>query len=164
MKTFIPKVTPTRHAPSAAMMDWAQRQADVAYARLRLGDEGLETDSNAICASRGPVAPHRDTEGVSEGMRVIGLVLRSDGHRLNSDALHDSGCLEGLPLLPGTLYEIDPLDRHWTTVPNGSVAPELIFTVCVMFPDRRSAKTLAKDMWWTVLAASIDAMRTSQNT
>lgn len=159
---FVPKVTPTKHLPSAPMLAWAQSQADAAYLRLRLGDEGLETASDEICASRGPVAPHRDTEGVSEGMRVIGLVLRSDGHRLNSDALHDSGCTEGLPLLPGTLYEIDPLDRHWTTVPDGSVDPELIFTVCVMFPDRRSAKTLAKDMWWTVLAASIDALRAEQ--
>lgn len=157
--TFVPRVTRTKHRPSAGILQWAQEQADAAYARIRLGSEGMETQAMEICASNVPVAPHRDTEGTLPGMRIYGLVLRSDGHRLHSDALHAAGVAQGLPLSPGDLYEIDPFDRHWTTVPEGSRQCELIFSVHIMHPDGRSHQKLAHDMWWTVLKASIDAMR-----
>ncbi len=162
MTRIAPRVVKTRHVPTDGMNGWIQAQADAAYRRLRLGSDGLGTEADCICASDRPVAPHRDTEGVEPGMLVHGLVLRSDGHRLHSDRLHETGRPEGILLSPGDFYVIEPDDRHWTTVPDGSISPELIFTVCVMHPDGRSAKTLAKDMWWTVLAASIDALRAAR--
>lgn len=153
---FIPKVTSTKQRPTAAMLAWAQGKADEAYKRLRLGSDGLETDAVEVCASEGPVPPHRDEDGSKPGMRVVGLVIRSDGQRLHSDALHASGNTSGLPLKPGDLYEIDPFDRHWTTVPDGCVRSELIFTVNIMTPDGRDAQKLAHDMWWSLLKASIE--------
>lgn len=162
-KPFMPKTITTKHLPTAGMAAWAQAQADAAYAAYagpRLGEAALETASDRICAIRGPVPPHRDTEQVEPGMLVHGLVLRSDGHRLHSDRLHEAGVTEGLPLPAGTFYLIDPLDRHWTTVEDGddgAKAPQLIFTVNVMHPDGRRPAVLARDMWWSVLAASIEA-------
>lgn len=140
-------------------MIWVQAKADAAYERLRIGNEGLETDAVEVCASRGAVAPHRDDDGTDKGMRIFGLVLRSDGHRLHSDGLCETGNDEGLLLSPGDLYEIDPFDRHWTTVPASETQAQLIFTVAIMNPDGRSAKKLAHDFLWNLIAASINEMR-----
>lgn len=165
-KPFIPKVTRTKHAPSSAMLAWAQDKADAAYLRLRMGEEGLETEAVEICAANQAVGRHTDAEGkdpaMLAGMRIYGLVLRSDGHRLHSDALHAAGVTEGLPLSTGDLYEIDVFDAHWTTVPAMSENPQIVFTVNIMRPDKRSHLQLAHDMWWTVLAASIEGIRQSR--
>lgn len=160
---FIPKVTRTKHRVSAPVLAWAQRQADAAYAQTRFGEEGLETGAVEICASNRAVAPHVDADGKQdmnvEGMHIIGMVLRSDGHVLHTDALHAAGVTEGIPLAPGDVYEIDVFDRHWTTVPDGAVEPQIIFTVNIMRPDGRSHDKLGHDFKWTVLAASIEAMK-----
>lgn len=163
IKPFVPKVTHTKNLLSAPVLAWAQAQADAAYARTRFGEDGLETEAVEICASDRPVAPHADAEGKEDqvrGMRIYGLVIRSDGHRLHSDNLHAAGVIEGLPLAPGDVYEIDVFDRHWTTVPDDAGAkPQVIFTVSIMHPDGRNHAKLGHDFMWTVLAASIDAMK-----
>lgn len=160
---FIPKVTHTRVKLSAPVLAWAQKQADAAYSRTRLGEDGLETDAVEICASNRAVAPHVDADGKHdldiEGMHIIGMVIRSDGHRLHSDNMHASGNTEGILLSPGDVYEIDVFDRHWTTVPDDAVNPEIIFTVNIMRPDGRNHAKLGHDFMWTVLAASIEAMK-----
>lgn len=162
-RPFIAKVTRTKNLLTAPVLAWAQAQADAAYARTRMGEDGLETDAVEICAANGAVAPHVDAEGKAgldmTGMRIYGLVIRSDGHRLHTDTLHAAGVTEGLPLSPGDVYEIDVFDRHWTTVPEGAVEPQIIFTVSIMRPDGRSHAKLGHDFMWTVLAASIDAMK-----
>ena len=163
MKQFIPRVTRAGKTPSAPMLAWAQGRADEAYGRLRVGADGLETEAIEICASDRAVIPHRDTEGTAPGMRIYGLVLRSDGHRLHSDLLHEAGTTDGLELVPGDLYEINPFDRHWTTVPDDAVKPQIIFHVVVMHHDGRTPKKMAHDLWWNVLAASIDALRAQRD-
>lgn len=162
-KPFVPKVTRTKQKLSAPVLAWAQAQADAAYARTRFGEDGLETDAVEVCAARGPVAPHVDADGKEgidlTGMHIIGMVLRSDGHRLHSDNLHAAGVTEGLPLSRGDIYEIDVNDRHWTTVENGSRDAEIIFTVNIMRPDGRTPAKMAHDLTWTVVVASIEDMK-----
>lgn len=162
-RPFLTKVTRTRSAPSAPVLAWAQSKADEAYGRVRLGDDGLETAAIEICAANRAVAPHVDADGKPgmdlTGMRIFGMVLRSDGHRLHSDSLDAAGVTEGLALSPGDVYEIDVFDRHWTSVPPGAVDPQIIFTVNIMRPDGRTHAKLGHDLMWTVLAASIDEMR-----
>jgi hypothetical protein len=162
-KPFTPRVTRTKNLLSAPVLAWAQAQADAAYGEVRLGEDGMETAAVEICAANDAVAPHVDAEGKEgmdlTGMRIFGLVIRSDGHRLHTDALHAAGVTEGLPLAPGDVYEIDVFDRHWTSVPDGAVKPQIIFTVSIMRPDGRSHAKLGHDFMWTVLAASIESMR-----
>lgn len=162
-KPFLTKVTRTRNVLSAPVLAWAQAKADDAYGRTRLGDDGLETDAVEICAANRAVAPHVDADGKPDmdltGMRIMGMVIRSDGHRLHSDTLDAAGVPEGILLSPGDVYEIDVFDRHWTTVPDDAVDPQIIFTVNIMRPDGRSHAKLGHDLMWTVLAASIDELR-----
>ncbi len=152
MSPYLPNVTPTRHTPSQCMMQWVQAVADRAYAQERGGNTGLESEAVEVCCARGPVPPHVDNDGPVAGRRVVGLVLRSDGHVLHSDRLRAAGVVAGLPLRAGSLYQLDPSDRHWTECPGP--ASELIFSVHIMVPDRRKPVKLAHDMWWSLLAAS----------
>lgn len=160
---MVPRVHSTKHLPTPGLMAWAQRIADDAYGTARLVHHGFETDAFEICAARGPVRPHTDDHPGTDGMRIHGLVLRSDGHRLHTDALHAAGRKEGLELKAGDLYVMDVADRHWTTVPDGSDGAQLIFSVYIMAEDGRKPKDLAHDIFWSALAASIQAGTTRTN-
>lgn len=142
----------------APVLAWVQKQADLAYTGHRDGG-AMETMVSEICAKRGAVKRHTDDHPGTAGMKVKGLVLRSDGHRLHSDTLDAAGITEGLLLQAGDVYEIDITDPHWTTCP--SPESELIFSPYIMRDDGRSPKKLAHDMSWTLIAASLDATRSA---
>jgi hypothetical protein len=154
---MIPRVHTTKHVPTPGLMAWAQAIADAAFGTGLLSQHGFETDAFEICAAKGPVKPHTDDHPGTDGMRIHGLVLRSDGHRLHTDALHAAGVVEGIELKAGDLYVMDVTDRHWTTVPEGAYDAQLIFSVYIMAEDGRKPKALAHDIFWSALAASIQA-------
>lgn len=160
---FKPKVTRTKHFLSPPLKAWAQEKANQAYESLRYGDSGLSTEVEQICAIDRAVPPHIDAEEKGDmdltGMRIYGLVIRSDGHVLHSDALDAAGKTEGILLQEGDVYEIDVFDRHWTSVPSDLEKHELIFTVCIMKPDGRTHKKLGHDFKWTVLAGMVEERR-----
>ena len=162
MTTFVPRVTSTKRRLPAAVKAWAQEQATRSYQSPRFGEQGLETEAIEVCASRGPVLPHVDAwgkENLVRGMRIIGLVIRSDGHRLHSDNLEAAGVKEGLALREGDIYEIDVFDRHWTTAPGQPIDAEVIFSVHIMHPDGRKPDKLAHDYGWSLIAASIETLK-----
>lgn len=157
-RPLVPAVTRTRSIPSATVLDFVQATADAAYSSRTANDpQQLATAVDPICAIRGPVPRHTDDmQGVAAGMRIYGLVLRSDGHVLHSERLPPAG----IELRAGDLYCIDPFDPHWTTAP--SEAAELIFAVAICPPERRTPHKLAHDFLWTVIVASINAQRAEQ--
>jgi hypothetical protein len=79
-------------------------------------------------------------------MLVRGLVLRSDGHRLHSERLSAAGKPEGIQLVKGSFYELDPYDFHWTTVPDGPEDPMLLFYVEGDLPDHRTSQDIVDEM------------------
>lgn len=93
-----------------------------------------------------PVSRHQDLDGAKPGMLVRGLVLRSDGHRLHSERLSAAGRPEGIPLVKGSFYELDPYDFHWTTVPDGPEDPMLLFYVEGDLPDHRTSRDIVDEM------------------
>jgi hypothetical protein len=93
-----------------------------------------------------PVARHQDLDGALPDMLVRGLVLRSDGHRLHSERLDAAGVTEGIALVAGSFYELDPYDFHWTTVPKGPEDPLLVFYVEGDLPDERTPRVIADEM------------------
>lgn len=93
-----------------------------------------------------PVMRHQDLDGALPDMLVRGLVLRSDGHRLHSERLDAAGVTEGIALVAGSFYELDPYDFHWTTVPDGPEDPVLLFYVEGDLPDERTPRDIADEM------------------
>jgi hypothetical protein len=127
--------------------EWAEGVAAAAYSTDR--SEGrLETAVTAICAHRGPVPRHTDDHPGTDGMMIVGLVVKSEGHVLFTKSM----CGVGVQLEAGDLYYIDPSDPHWTECPHSD--SELIFSVNIMHLDR-PAKRLAQDMAWTLIAESM---------
>jgi hypothetical protein len=153
---MITKVTRLKPTISAPVRAWAQDKANAAYAGEREGGV-METMVTEVCAKRGAVGRHTDDHPGTAGFKVKGLVIRSDGHRLHSDSLDAAGITEGIELQAGDLYEIDVTDAHWTTCP--SPESELIFSPYIMADDGRSPKKLAHDISWSLIAASINALR-----
>lgn len=122
------------------------------------GEESeLSTNCYPICACRGGVPAHVDVMGGHErGKLIYGLVLRSEGHVLRTDAMVYEG-LPGILLKPGDLYELHPLDRHWTRTdqPDG----ELVFAAAFIEQvDPRFGKheKMAHDLLWETMASVTD--------
>jgi len=146
-KGFRPVVVNSAWKPSAETIRIAQRLGDEGLERhTDQDDETADTYLPGLYACRRAVERHQDLEGAKPGMHVYGLVIRSDGHRLHSDRLDAAGCPEGLPLKAGDFYDLDPYDPHWTTIPAGVAAADLIFYVEGEMPDDRSLGEVAETM------------------
>lgn len=122
------------------------------------GEEGeLSTDCYPICACEGPVPAHVDNmEGHHLGKLIYGLVLRSEGHVLRTVSQIDAG-LNGILLQPGDLYELHPLDRHWThtDTPGG----KLVFAAAFISQDDDrfgQLEKIAHDLRWEVMAQAME--------
>lgn len=100
--------------------------------------ESADTELRDLCASKGPVRIHTDVG--RPGMFVVGMVWRSDGHRLHVGI----GDKEGTELRAGDFYMLDPKVPHWTDCPS----PDgwLIFSPHITLLDKRSVRKLASDI------------------
>lgn len=144
---FVPVVLKGVWTPDEHMIRVAQRLADEALARHDDPCDGTATTNlHGLYACERAVERHQDLQGAEPGMRVHGLVVRSDGHRLHSQRLTASGHSEGLLLEAGDFYEIDPYDPHWTTLERPGGPDQLIFFVEGDMPDDRSRQEVAQDL------------------
>lgn len=112
---------------------------------------GPDTALRDLCVSRGPVAVH--TDAGEPGMVVVGMVWRSDGHRLFR-GLNDT---VGEELRAGDFYAIDPHVPHWTDCPDPN--GQLIFSPHIQWPDKRTPKKLASDIRMGIIVDTITARR-----
>lgn len=130
------QVHPLGIRPPVSLMPWIKRVADDHIAQE--AGEQLITGVGSLCATIGPVSRHTDDD-VPAGKWIFGLVIRSDGHRLHSDALP-----VGLPLNQGDLYVLDPAVPHWTTCPDADDV--LVFTVTMREPGEGTLREIAADL------------------
>lgn len=143
----MPRVLKNAWQPDNRTKVMTQRLADEALAKHNDPEDATAiTGLHGLYACQRPVERHLDIKGAEPGMRVHGLVIRSDGHRLHSQRLSVYGCPEGLPLDTGDFYELDPLDPHWTTTPKADTPAQLIFFVEGDMPDGRSRQETARDL------------------
>jgi hypothetical protein len=154
-----PTVFPVGVYPSWSTRTWAQGLADRHFSGEGEGydDEAtLTLEVEPLCASEGAVRRHIDElEGEAAGKLVYGWVVRSDGHRL-----HTQDRPEGLPLMEGDLYCIDPLVPHWTSCP--TPRSELIFAVAITPPASHPPRKIAKGLRLNVIAAQVEHQRSAQ--
>ena len=154
----LPRVLHGLELPAPEIMKIVQKIAKRHFEEGTGEDGELSSECFPICASPGAVMAHVDTFGGEEnGKLIYGLVLKSEGHVLHTDAMKAAGITLGFPLHPGTIYELHPYDRHWTetTTPGG----ELIFAASfipahdVRFGD---LPKMAHDLRWEVMARTVE--------
>lgn len=159
----MPVVTKMVLLPDAVTMASAQLLSDRAHALYQRTNEYVEsattgTSVQGLYVCHRAVERHQDLDGARPGMVVQGLVLRSDGHRLHTARLEESGVPEGILLEAGDFYEIDPYDEHWTTVPKDGGKHQLIFYIDGCEPNGDPVETSASEMMCALTEDLVDAM------
>lgn len=139
----IPVVHPNSSGISDAFLKELQDLTSSFVVRAKRNDI-VSCGINGLYIVKGSAEPHQDH--APAGCLASGIVIRSEGHRLHSRRLDAAGVREGLPLNVGDVYQHDPHDEHWTSVPDNAKDAVLAFYVEGDPPDSRSIAEIAHDL------------------
>lgn len=141
---FVPVVHALGALEGTALLRELQEHVSDAIRRSPMSADVVPCDIHGLYVTNHAVDPHEDK--AEDDMLARGMVILSDGHRLHSRRLDAAGVTQGLPLAVGDVYELDPFDEHWTTVPAGAREPILAFHVTGDAPDDRGIHDIVREM------------------